>query len=70
MPKEADLILALEFVTEGANAVVPQELHRSAFGLESFQMASSRPVAMALYVGGSVVAGLLAVWAGHALGSR
>ena len=37
MAKEADLILALEFVTEGANAVVPQELLRNAFGLESFQ---------------------------------
>lgn len=37
MAREADLILALEFVTEGAKAAVPPELHRKAFGLESFQ---------------------------------
>lgn len=37
MAKESELILALEFVTEGANAVVPQELHQAAFGLESFK---------------------------------
>lgn len=37
MAKESDLVLALEFITEGARALVPQELQREAFALESFQ---------------------------------
>lgn len=37
MAEEADLILALEFITEGARAVVPQQLQQEAFALESFQ---------------------------------
>ena len=37
MAEESDLILALEFITEGARALVPQQLQREAFALESFQ---------------------------------
>ncbi len=37
MAKESDLVLALEFITEGARALVPQKLQREAFALESFQ---------------------------------
>ena len=37
MAKESDLVLALEFITEGARALVPQELQREEFALESFQ---------------------------------
>ena len=36
MSSENDLILALEFVTEGARAVVPRALAREAFSTESF----------------------------------
>lgn len=42
MAKEADLILALEFVTAGADAVVPKKLHRKAFALESFQQETEK----------------------------
>ena len=39
---EQDLVLALEFLTEGARAVVPEPLARAAFSTESFQKETQR----------------------------
>lgn len=42
MQKESDCVLALEFLTAGASAVLPQGMERAAFTTESFQVATTK----------------------------